>query len=151
MSYLRKLRGVYPACIGLGFISGIGAPAWALGPSQAELDQSAIVTENWLMTNKSYDGHRYVSLDQINTRNVRDLHEICTFDSGVAAPAQSAPVLYNRRIFLSVGQTTVVIDATSCKEIWRYEWTLKDKALSTQIAASLLRMGVWCAERPMAS
>jgi hypothetical protein len=101
MSCFRKPNGVYHLCIGLSLlIPGTGA-VLALGPSQAELDQSEAATENWLMTNKSYDGHRYVALDQINTKNVGDLRETCALDSHVAAPAQSAPVLYERRIFLS--------------------------------------------------
>ena len=130
MSCFRKPNGVYHLCSGLSlFIAGTGAVV-ALGPSQAELDHSAAATESWLMTNKSYDGHRYVALDQINTKNVGDLRETCAYDSHVAAPAQSAPVLYEHRIFLSIGQTTVAIDAASCKEIWRHEWVLKDKALS---------------------
>jgi glucose dehydrogenase len=44
------------------------------------------------MTNKSYDGHRYVALDQINTKNVGDLRDTCADVSHVAAPAQSAPL-----------------------------------------------------------
>ncbi|ACB94843.1 pyrroloquinoline quinone-dependent dehydrogenase [Beijerinckia indica] len=101
------------------------------GPSQAELDQSAKTTDTWLMTNKSYDGHRYVALDQINKDNAGSLHEVCVYDSGTTGPAQSSPVLYDNHLFLSIGQTTVAIDARNCKEIWRYEWVLKDKALST--------------------
>lgn len=46
------------------------------------------------MTNKSYDGHRYVDLDQINVQNASELRETCTYDSGVEASAQSSPVLY---------------------------------------------------------
>jgi glucose dehydrogenase len=66
----------------------MAAPAWAAGPSQTELDQSATATNSWLMTNKSYDGHRYVELNQINAKNAAKLKEICTFDSGV----ESSPV-----------------------------------------------------------
>jgi alcohol dehydrogenase (cytochrome c) len=58
------------------------------------------------------------------------LKDVCTFDSGVADPAQSTPVLFESRIYLSIGPTTVAIDATNCAEIWRYEWKLKGKALS---------------------
>jgi alcohol dehydrogenase (cytochrome c) len=79
---------------------------------------------------KSYDGHRYVNLGQINPGNVAQLKEVCTFDSGVAAPAQSTPVLYEGRIYFSVGTTTVALDASNCKEIWRHAWELKGKALS---------------------
>jgi hypothetical protein len=112
MSYALILSGV--------LIFGMVAPVRAAGPSQDELDQSAAATLTWLMTNKSYDGQRYVELDQINAKNVAGLNEVCTYDTGTQAPAQSSPVVYERRIFLSAGQTTAAIDAASCKEIWRH-------------------------------
>lgn len=106
-------------------------PAAAAGPSQQELDQAASPTDSWLMTNKSYDGHRHVALDQIKPDNVANLTEVCTFRSGVDAPAQSTPLLYQGRLYLSIGQTTVALDARDCRQIWRHEWVLKGKALST--------------------
>ena len=107
------------------------AVAAGTGPSQDELDSASAANDSWLMTNKSYDGQRYVALDQINARNVANLKEVCTIDSGVAAPAQSSPVLYKGRIYFSVGQTTLAVDAKTCAEVWRHEWKLKGKALST--------------------
>ena len=73
--------------------SSVEAFAASIGPSQSDLDHSAVATNTWLMTNKSYDGQRYVALDQINPTNVVRLKEICTFDTGVRAPAQSSPLL----------------------------------------------------------
>lgn len=108
----------------------VGALAAPMGPTQSELDQSAKSNDTWLMTNKSYDGQRYVSLDQINAKNVAGLKEICTFDSAVQAPAQSSPLLYEGRIYFTAAQTTVAIDARTCKELWRYEWKLKGQMLS---------------------
>jgi alcohol dehydrogenase (cytochrome c) len=107
-----------------------GAVAGSMGPTQAELDHAAKSTETWLMTNKSYDGQRYVELDQINAENVSRLRVLCTFDSGVKAPAQSSPVMYAGRMYFTAGQTTVAIDANSCRELWRYEWRSKGKFLS---------------------
>lgn len=108
----------------------LSLPAYAAGPSQDQLDASELATDTWLMTNKSYDGLRYVALDKINTGNVGQLKAVCTIDTGVDAPAQSSPVLHDGRIYLSVGQTTLALDATTCKELWRHEWKLKAKALS---------------------
>ncbi len=107
-----------------------GTSTWAAGPNQSDLDRSATSTDTWLMTNKSYDGHRYVALDQITPANVATLKEMCVLDSGVEAPAQSTPVLYDGKLFLSVGQTTIAVDASNCTEVWRHEWQLKGKALS---------------------
>ena len=131
---MLKLRSAF-RITGLLLASGLSVltpnnPGWAAGPSQSELDQAAAATDTWLMTNKSYDGHRYVALDRITAANVATLKQVCQIDSGVAAPAQSSPVLYGGNIYLSAGQTTIAIDATSCREVWRHEWQLKGKALS---------------------
>jgi alcohol dehydrogenase (cytochrome c) len=82
------------------------------------------------MTNKSYDGARYSTLTLINAGNVAGLKAVCTYNSGSADPAQSSPVLYNDRLYVSVGQLTVAVEPTTCREIWRYDWVLKGKALS---------------------
>jgi alcohol dehydrogenase (cytochrome c) len=107
------------------------AAAGAVGPSQQELDRSAATVDSWLMTNKSYDGARNVALDQINANNVAGLKEVCVYDTHLAAQAQSTPVLYDGRIYFTAAQTTIGIDARTCKEIWRRDWELKGKALST--------------------
>lgn len=83
------------------------------------------------MTNKSYEGHRYVALDQINATNVAALKVVCTFRSEINAPAQATPLLYEGRLYLSIGQTTVAIDGRNCQPIWKHEWILKGKAIST--------------------
>jgi len=105
----------------------LAAPA---GPTQAELDDSARATDTWLMTNKSYDGHRYVATNQINAGNVGTLKEVCTFDTGVQAPAQSSPLLYDGRMYFTAAQTTVAIDAKTCRQLWRYDWRVQGKILS---------------------
>ncbi|WP_051956024.1 pyrroloquinoline quinone-dependent dehydrogenase [Beijerinckia mobilis] len=132
----------------LGAHALIAATIWtcpalsaALGPTQADLDQSAKANDNWLMTNKSYDGQRHVVLDQINPKNVSSLKEACTYDSGLAVQAQSTPLLYDGRIYFTAAQTTIAIDARSCKEIWRHEWKLKGKALSTVNRGAAIKDG----------
>ena len=80
-----------------------------VGPSQADLDQATTATDSWLTTNKSYDGHRFVALDQINAGNVGGLKDACVYDTGLAAQGQSSPVLYQGRIYFTAAQTTVAI------------------------------------------
>jgi alcohol dehydrogenase (cytochrome c) len=112
------------------------------GPTQSELDHGDASTSTWLMTNKSYDGHRYVPLDQIDRSNVAQLQPVCTFDSQVAAPAQSTPLLYAGRIYMTVGATTVAMDATDCKLLWRHDWPVKGKALSVVNRGPAIKDGV---------
>ncbi len=114
----------------VGSLCSLAALAAPAGPTQAQLDQAASAGDTWLMTNKSYDGQRYVALDQINKQNVANLKEVCSYDTGVQAPAQSSPLLYGGRIYFTAGQTTVAIDAKTCQEIWRHEWKLTSKIYS---------------------
>lgn len=125
----------------LALMAAAPAQAAPLGPTQAELDHSALATDSWLMTNKSYDGWRRVNLSEINVGNVANLKEACTYDSGLPVQAQSTPLLYDGRIYLTAAQTTIAIDARTCKEIWRHEWTLKGKALSTVNRGAAIKDG----------
>jgi glucose dehydrogenase len=127
-------------CVLLGATANAGAATG--GPTQSELDQANESTSTWLMTNKSYDGHRYVSLDQINRHNAAQLQEVCVFDSQVSAQAQSTPVLYAGRIYFTVGATTIALDATNCKQLWRHEWVVKGKALSLVNRGPAIKDGV---------
>ncbi|HJW05226.1 MAG TPA: PQQ-binding-like beta-propeller repeat protein [Rhodanobacter sp.] len=127
-----SIFGAFKVCtllaIGIWSTDIFAAP---MGPTQSELDHAADGKDTWLMTNKSYDGQRYVALDQINTRNVAGLKEVCTLDTGVQEPAQSSPLLYDGRIYFTAGASTIAMDAKTCKELWRYDWQLKGKMLSS--------------------
>ena len=123
---MKRHRSLLAASLAFMWITS----AFAAGPSQEELDRSATSPDSWLMTNKSYEGHRYVGLPEINANNVAGLKEVCTFDGGVDGPAQSSPVLYEGRLYFTIAQTTLAIDPTNCKEVWRHQWVLKGKALS---------------------
>jgi alcohol dehydrogenase (cytochrome c) len=118
------------AWIAIALVPGIAAAAAVTGPTQTELDRSASSTDTWLMTNKSYDGQRYVPLDQINRSNVASIKEVCTLDTKIDGPAQSSPLLYQGRMYFTSAQTTVAMDAKTCRELWRNEWQPKGKVLS---------------------
>jgi alcohol dehydrogenase (cytochrome c) len=49
------------------------APAWAAEVTQERLLNAASETNNWLMVYRTYDGHRFSPLDEINKTNVTDL------------------------------------------------------------------------------
>lgn len=130
--------------VGILVNAGEAGRPW-LGPeavlwSLDELDHAGMATDSWLMTNKSYDGHRYVGLNQINVQNVAELKEVCTFDGGVTAPAQS-PLLYLGRLYMTAGTTTMAVDPTSCKELWRHEWEPKAKPLSNPNRGAAIKDG----------
>jgi len=87
----------------------------AAGPTQDDLDRAGSPTDSWLMANKSYDGHRYVNLDQINVQNAANLREVCNYDTQLAAPAQASPVLYQGRLYFTAGPFTVALIRLAAK------------------------------------
>jgi alcohol dehydrogenase (cytochrome c) len=98
--------------------------------SQQELNAAASSTDTWLMADKDYEGHRFVELEQINAGNASRLTPVCTYRSGVAAPAQSSPVIYKGVMYVTVGYLTAAIDPSNCKELWKNVWTPKQKEIS---------------------
>lgn len=96
------------------------AAAITSAQSQKELNAAGSSEDAWLLTNKDYAGHRYANLQQINKDNVSKLKPACTYESGVAAPSQTSPLIYKGVMYLTVGYLTAAIDASNCKEMWRY-------------------------------
>ena len=124
MTRLRRLT--YVAFVACG-LCGMRA---ANAQSQNELTAAGSSGEDWLVTDKDYAGHRFVHLEQINATNVSRLEPVCSYESGVTAPAQSSPLIYKGVMYVTAGYLTAAIDASSCKEIWRMVWSPEEKELS---------------------
>ena len=99
------------------------------GPSQEELLHAGN-TKDWLYTSKDYTGQRFVDLSQINTGNASNLRAVCMYRANTAGPTQSALLVYEGVMYMSVDQTIVAIDAATCRERWTYSWPVKDGILS---------------------
>ncbi|MFC4453524.1 pyrroloquinoline quinone-dependent dehydrogenase [Deinococcus sonorensis] len=93
------------------------------GPSQSELNDADNATDSWLMSNKGYMGQRYSPLDQINSSNVANLKRVCTFDTGDDGSFQVTPQIYKGVAFISQGNRSFAIDATTCKLLWTNKYT----------------------------
>src|SRR3974390_865735 len=55
--------------------------------------------ENWLMTRGNYKGWSYSALDQINTRNVKNLVPVWSMSTGVDSGHESPPLVNNGVMF----------------------------------------------------
>jgi alcohol dehydrogenase (cytochrome c) len=83
---------------------------------QARTDQST-----WLMYGKDYSGWRYVDLRQINTTNVSRLAAAWQFQSGVAGKFESAPLIFDRMMFLTAPSNhAYALDLLTGRPIWHY-------------------------------
>lgn len=136
MRHSSRLTVVLFLICGLGCVAAITS-----AQSQKELNAAASSEDAWLLTNKDYAGHRYANLQQINKDNVSKLKPACTYESGVAAPSQTSPLIYKGVMYLTVGYLTAAIDASNCKEIWRYIWTPKEKEISNPNRGVALKDG----------
>jgi alcohol dehydrogenase (cytochrome c) len=110
------------------FIEGEGGlePSGS-GPSQAELNDAAANTRDWLYQTHDYSGARYAPLDQVNRDNVGELRPVCAYQLGELRNFQTNPIVYRGVMYLTTLHLTVAIDATSCQPLWKHEWIVQDR------------------------
>ena len=88
------------------------------GPTQAELDSAGSNTSDWLLTGHDYGGQRFVDLEQITRDNVGSLRTVCTFEPGYSAQWHANPIVYQGVMYLTAGNATMALDATTCAVRW---------------------------------
>ncbi len=132
----RKLE----LCIVLTFLAWYGhrvVAAAADGPGQDELNKAASSTE-WLLPNHSYSGQRYVDLKQIDRQNASQLRPVCIYNPGDTNRFASNPLVYRGVMFITTGDNTVAINATTCDVVWRHEWKAKGKQAEVKISGMVI-------------
>ena len=97
----------------------------AQDPTQQDLNRAATDTTDWLVSNHDYSGQRFVDLDLINKDNVGTLQPVCTYETDYPGPFHTHPLVHEGVMFLTAGTATMAIDATTCAELWRHDWTPK--------------------------
>ena len=86
---------------------------------------------NWLMYRRTYDGWGYSPLDQVTPANVGSLRPIWTFSTGSRRDHQSAPIVNEGRMFVSMprdagGVQVLALAAATGDLLWSYERDLPD-------------------------
>lgn len=74
---------------------------------------------DWPSYNRTLTSERYVALDAINTKNVKDLKVLCEYDTGQQTSFQSGLIQVDGALFGATEQDTFSINPDSCKENWR--------------------------------
>jgi PQQ-dependent dehydrogenase (methanol/ethanol family) len=108
--------------------TGTGAARIANGgkPTQKELNAAAASTD-WLMSNHDYGGQRFVDLKQINRQNIATLKPVATYKAGDRVPFHNNPVVSGGVMYITVGDSTIALDAATLKVIWRNDRKPKGK------------------------
>jgi alcohol dehydrogenase (cytochrome c) len=94
-------------------------------PTQEELNSAQSNTTDWLMSNHDYSGQRYVDLRQITPQNVAALRPTCLYQAGDTKAFHNNPVVYRGVMYLTTTNSTIALDATSCRVKWRHNWKPK--------------------------
>ena len=77
---------------------------------------------NWLLYRRTYDGHGFSPLHQINTDNVKDLMPVWTFATGMVEGHESPPMVNNGIMFVTTpGMQVLALNAATGDLIWRYK------------------------------
>ncbi len=79
---------------------------------------------NWCMQQGNYSATRYSALDQINTKNVKDLRVAWTFSTGVLRGHEGSPLVVGNTMFLHTPFPNIVYALNLDDEnkiIWKYE------------------------------
>jgi len=75
---------------------------------------------NWASYNGDYSGKRFSSLSQIDTSNVRQLQAQWVFHTNNSDRMEVTPLVVNGVMFVTAGNETYSLDATTGREIWRH-------------------------------
>jgi alcohol dehydrogenase (cytochrome c) len=82
---------------------------------------------NWLLYGRTYDGHRFSPLKQINTENVSKLIPVWTFQTGVLDGFECTPLVIDGIMYVTTPWNhAYAIDAKSGDQIWHYQKSLPE-------------------------
>lgn len=104
-NHIRSLIGLF------ALLLTAGAQAASVTPSRTD----AI----WPEYNDGYNSQRFSPLKQINTRNVADLRPLCEVKLGEEGTFESGPIVVGNVLYVTTAHTTVAMNATDCKVLWR--------------------------------
>ncbi len=114
--------GTAKATLPPDFIEGDGGAAPATnGPDQNALDNASGSTD-WLLYTHDYAGTRYSPLAQISTANAAELVPACMFQVGETDNFQTGPIVHDGTMYVTTWQTTIALDAATCRPKWRHTW-----------------------------
>jgi alcohol dehydrogenase (cytochrome c) len=112
------------------------------GPTQAELDAAASNAADWLLPNHDYGGQRFVNATEITRDNASSLRPACVFETHELRPFYTSPLVYRGIMYLTSSQSTIALDAATCRVQWRHDWTPKARRNWPQSRGLALKEGV---------
>ena len=81
---------------------------------------------DWPSYNRDFGSTRFVPLEQITSRNVRGLRELCEVDLGDPGAVQPGPVVIGGTLLVTTKHTLVAVDAADCTVRWRHVYEAEE-------------------------
>jgi alcohol dehydrogenase (cytochrome c) len=106
---------------GGGAAGNAGAPAIP-NVSQSMLNNAGKDSKNFLHTNGNYDQTRFYPADQINTKNVKNLHVAWIFQTDVRESTETSPIIVDGVMYVTTSFDHVyALNAKTGEQIWHYK------------------------------
>jgi alcohol dehydrogenase (cytochrome c) len=104
----------------------VGFSAWVHAQPVTDIMLAADPGESWLHANGDWAGHRFSTLVQLNTGNVKNLKPAWLFSTGGKTDAQCTPLYHDGLVYFAQDNTVYALDVRSGKRVWKYEHKLPD-------------------------
>lgn len=104
-----------------------GGKASSASPTQQELNAAQGNASDWLLTNHSYSGQRFIDLKQINNRNAASLRPVAMYQAGDTNTFHTNPLVYRGIMYLTTANATIALNAATGQLLWRHDWRVKGK------------------------
>jgi alcohol dehydrogenase (cytochrome c) len=98
-------------------VRGDATPAGAA--TGAETASQSPDAGSWPSYNRTLTSQRYSPLSQIDTKTVRGLRVLCSYDTKLREPFQTGPLVIDGALIGTTAMDIFSIDPSNCKENWR--------------------------------
>ncbi|HKI21556.1 MAG TPA: PQQ-binding-like beta-propeller repeat protein, partial [Isosphaeraceae bacterium] len=94
---------------------------------ESDLLKAGANDANWLMYGRTYNAHRFSSLNQINTKNVARLIPVWTFQTGVLDGFECTPLVIDGIMYLTTPWNhAYAVDCKTGSQLWHYQKSLPE-------------------------
>ena len=105
---------------------GLAASAVVIQPALANDELKKLQTDanQWVMPTGNYANQRYSTLDQINASNVKNIHPVWSFSTGVLRGHEGGPLVIGNTMYISTPfpNNVFALDLNdNGRVIWKYE------------------------------
>ncbi|MGH9027600.1 MAG: PQQ-binding-like beta-propeller repeat protein, partial [Acidimicrobiia bacterium] len=127
---MKTMLTIAGMAVAVGGAVALGAAVHAEPVTYEDISNAQDNTSEWLTYGRTYDGHRYVPLDQITPENVGGLQPVwIVATGGENRGLEATPLVHDGVIYMSADESRVfAIDATTGVIKWRYDPEVSEEA-----------------------